>query len=121
MESGRSLCYIPLSCQLTVRVVPSPTHFEPKPTSPEKSPRQSMSRELTTPKPTLPQADDIIIIRTKSHVMLSIKIMSRFASTLPVLGSLPRTRRAVELAPWAFEREGLRRRALLVFCATVGN
>jgi hypothetical protein len=70
--------------QLTVRT-PSPI----QPTSPEKSPHHSMSRELTTPKPTLPQADDIIITRTKSHVMFSIKIMSRLASTSRLSARFP--------------------------------
>jgi hypothetical protein len=101
--------------QLTVRT-PSPI----QPTSPEKSPHHSMSRELTTPKPTLPQADDIIITRTKSHVMFSIKIMSRLASTSRLSARFPGYN---ELSNWPRGRSkgGLRFRVSLVFCATVGN
>jgi hypothetical protein len=62
--------------QLTVRT-PSPI----QPTlSPEKSPHNRCHESSRPLNPPSAQADDIII-RTKSHVMLSINIMSRLAST----------------------------------------
>jgi hypothetical protein len=103
--------------QLTVRT-PSPI----QPTSPEKSPHNRCHESLRPLNPPSAQADDIII-RTKSHVMLSIKIMSRLASTSRFSARFPGYNEPVELAPWDLSDggEGLRFRALLVFCATVEN
>jgi hypothetical protein len=102
--------------QLTVRT-PSPI----QPTlSPEKSPHNRCHESSRPLNPPSAQADDIII-RTKSHVMLSIKIMSRLASTSRFSARFPGYNEPVELAPRAVEGGGLRFRTSVVFCATVGN